>query len=111
MELDNEHVECRIVVEEQQRRARKQAEEMKQLEDGQMNRGKCMLDVEELKRNQEELVKAAIKENEENELYVLRKNEERLNRLKKQEEEMRKEREEIEQKEMIETQEKEEKLV
>ena len=36
MELDNEHVECRIVVEEQQRRARKQAEEMKQLEDGQV---------------------------------------------------------------------------
>ena len=76
----------------------------------QVNREVCRQEVEELRRKQEELVKAAIKENEERELDVLRKNEERLNRLKKEEEEMRKEREELEQKEMIEAKEKEEKL-
>ena len=38
----------------------------------QVKRQKCMLEVEELKRKQEEMVKAAIKENEESELNVLR---------------------------------------
>ena len=53
----------------------------------QVNREVCRQELEELKRKQEELVKAAIKENEEREVEVLRKNEERLKRFKKEEDE------------------------
>ena len=44
----------------------------------QVKRKGCMQEVEELMRKQERLVQAAIKENEESESRVLKKNEERV---------------------------------
>ena len=51
---------------------------------------RCRKEVEELRRRQEELVKAAIRENEKIELSVLRKNEERLEELRREHQESEK---------------------